>query len=332
MPNEPLKISLPTKGMHTDNLKKFFEQHNNVQKITKLAISGLKKKIIHAGQLPPTTVGLFIKKQFDLTSGEQKVYKVFSRWLGIRCLGTFMSLKDARDLIKNLPNLYTKYVTSPDAFGVTTNVKAKKQKDVHDKKAIQAQRNLDKLPKGPYGKIFAGDERNVPKNHPERNTSKEEDLITAISNHISSNDKMDPPDTKKIVDVLKSGLYKDIIVPPNVKTVYRGMSVDVEVLEKLTRKSATQLPMIGTIKFKKPIVFKPQGGASSSWTFDKAVAKRFSSEDQISVTLVAETQDNPNMFFDLRVWYSYMDRSFKNEKETMGLGDIRIKEITWNLN
>lgn len=207
-------------------------------------------------------------------------------------------------------------------------MKADLIKDFKSKKKELAK--MAKLPPGPMGKILFGAERNLP----EPDTSQERQLFNALDNQIDQNEPFSAAFSKIIQQLLAKGLYKDIVVGPSVKQVYRGMNMDIKHFAKFMKKPINKLTFEGSLKFKKPFVFNPRKkGGASSWTWDQKVAKRFSKDNEniVEILLVADVAENKNKLFDLKKYYQYFNKEFKKEKEVIGLGPIKVKGIIWKI-
>jgi hypothetical protein len=196
-------------------------------------------------------------------------------------------------------------------------------------KHIEAtEKKLKRLPGGPFGKIFAGDERSLP----EPNNEKESDVLNSIHNHVVDNLSIPKKITNQIANVLDKKLYNDVIKKPNQKIVFRGMALSPNSVRKLLSKIPKQRTLIN---LKNPIKYKSLSGAGSSWTKLQGIAHNFAMDSYelgrpYIIILVAETSKNENKFFDLNEYYNQIDDQNKKEMEVIGLGEILISKIIFN--
>jgi len=194
-----------------------------------------------------------------------------------------------------------------------------------------------KLPDGPFGKIFADENRNE-EDFIEPNTPTEDGLVNAIGDHLQGETKLSANEVVHVKDILAKGLYRDIFTPPSTKEVVRGMALTAAQFSKFIGLPLEKLNFVGSARPKKPLIYKPINGSSSSWTKDKKVAEKFSRTTTegdrtlfVWLYLFAKTETNPNCFFDLQQWYKEVDNEFKSEKEIMGLGNIVIDKLEWKV-
>lgn len=137
--------------------------------------------------------------------------------------------------------------------------------------------------------------------------------------------------------LMKVGWYKDVLHPPPVKKLYRGLKIrSRQQLSDLIGVPVKEIEDSGSIKLNKPVPY--DNGFSSSWTFKKKITKDFSTnygkaKSGFATVLVANVEDNPYKFvagpgglYDvdgLSRWHL--------EKETVGLEPIIIDSIEWNI-
>lgn len=183
-------------------------------------------------------------------------------------------------------------------------------------------------PGAPLGRYaFPGHRKGLP---PEKDTSVEEDLFSAIDDHFFSDKKLSPKQAAQIQDMLSQGLYPEVFSPPDQEEIYRGMGVSQSWLAKALGVGVKDIPKKGNREI--GMTFKPKGGASS-WTTSTAVSKKFSTqhEGMISITLHAMTSENPNKFVACtdHIYKIGTLSKFSNEKEVIGLGDIKVYKISW---
>lgn len=175
----------------------------------------------------------------------------------------------------------------------------------------------------------------------EPNTQYEDELFDALQGHIVLNHYLPPDDAKTVQKFLKNGWYEDVFTPPSEDVLYRGMSLSTEELKKVLNDD------IDDVKGEKPVnfVFKPRSGGGSSWTTDPEVAKNFAEmytddEKRWPVILIAKSADNFDSFVSGKPGskgkgiYRLKDiargTGFETENEVIGLGDIKVKKVSWN--
>lgn len=182
-------------------------------------------------------------------------------------------------------------------------------------------------PNAPLGQYAWPKERNLPVNEPD--TQLEIELLQAISKSIKDQKQ---PLPKEYVDTLKDlldkGYYNKVIKRPSVDFVYRGMSVDKNYLESLGIDT-----MSGYGKLDKNFKFAPKSGASS-WTKDIDVALEFSLRNitNKNFAVIMEAHVNSNSFIDYKEFYDIGTdtKSFRKEREILGVGDINVKSISFS--
>lgn len=198
-------------------------------------------------------------------------------------------------------------------------------------------------PDSPLGRIaFATARKNKPF---EVNTSVEDELMTKIIKHVEGAGNLDRESVKLIRKLVDDGLYDDIFKMSDVDTVYRGMAVPVEWFKKLKFKDRNAQNAIDAMRIPKNLksdpldvsyIFRPDRD-TSSWTSSYAIAKAFAVEqvEQESgraaalVVLTARVSDNPGKFVDLSGVYDIVDiSSYKGQKEHIGVGPIKVSQIT----
>jgi len=195
-------------------------------------------------------------------------------------------------------------------------------------------KNLKKYAEGekddPLGYIVFGQDRVGNKAPWEQDTEYERDLYRALSRHINDNKPADGETVSKIKSILKKELYPKMFAEPSTEVVYRGMSVTLEWLKRALKRS--KIDEKGSEE--KTFTFTPIRGETSSWTNSKKVTERFTSENShtYAVILHARVEDNPDKFLDLtKGMYKNVGRfaPFNNEKESIGLGKIKVFKIEW---
>ena len=199
-----------------------------------------------------------------------------------------------------------------------------------------------------FGKVFAGEDRGIPKGSPEKNTYREKDLIDTIKGHIiggnitggkAMTNIIDSESASIINDILKAKKYTDIILKPKTEYVYRGMSISINDFIRMLNQAGLSDNILNTGNggsiSKIDFTFKPKPPrGATSWTSDFNTAFDFAkyiSQGSVILVLTANTSDNSNKFFDLDNWYKEIDRNRDNEKEVIGLGNIIVNGIDWLL-
>lgn len=169
----------------------------------------------------------------------------------------------------------------------------------------------------------------------EPNTKLEDELYDSIESHVSDNDPMALKPATAFRSLLKRGLYGDVIKEPSTANVYRGMSVSAKWLAAVLKlKDPKKVPDRG--KVAKGFRFVPRKGASTSWSVDKKVAQKFSTEGggsdtDFAMIMVAPLDENPARFLAGPDGFYKLDgpSGFKDEKETTALGPIKVTHIEW---
>lgn len=195
--------------------------------------------------------------------------------------------------------------------------------------------NAEAPPTAPLGQ-FAFAQNRTDKVPFESNTEIENKLFQRLSGYFTENIPIKDEDVETLKAFLKKGLYSPVIHVPNVPVVYRGMNVRREWLSKAIKKPTSLLGKKGTLE--KSFTFAPKHSASS-WSESKAVAKKFTKEDDsgslgdryYSVVMHASVESNSNKFIACPKGLYKVDAfaSFKSEKEALGLGDIKVFKIEW---
>lgn len=196
-------------------------------------------------------------------------------------------------------------------------------------------KKLKKIPpeasaKAPLEKYAFADQRKgeVPR---EQNSEKEQVLYNALRRHFNDNDPLAAAEVDMIRTFLKNGQYSKIFKSPKQEYVYRGMSVEEDFLRKaMGLKQGDKLPRKGskTTSF----TYTPKTGETSSWSVSPEAAKKFATKSRVyQLMLIAKTKDNKNSFV-LGPDGLYSVRGlgdFEYEKETIGLGKIKVYKIIW---
>jgi hypothetical protein len=204
----------------------------------------------------------------------------------------------------------------------------------------KAKRDIEKYAEAPtdapLGRVAFGPERHPPVYEP--NTREEKALINLIDKHFSGERMLDKQHADLIVRLMVDGLYPSIFAPPTVSTIYRGMGVSKAWLAKVLGAEARDLRYKGALGLKGKaevnFTFVPRRGASS-WTKSRSVAKGFHSSeyDRANITLHADVSENESLLLDAGGMYKYIDvlSRYRNEKEILGLGPIRVHMIEWEI-
>lgn len=205
-------------------------------------------------------------------------------------------------------------------------------------KDVKLLRDLIREMAGPLGLYAFSDERQkLPSPPPiEKNTGTETRLFKKIVDSIERNKKLDTRAAEAIKGILSDGQYQDMLREPEAEMLYRGMLLNrVEVEALLGTKDYIQAYRGGLAG---DFVFRPRGGAASSWTTDKSVASNFTGTSWLSsrgdrnkskVVMTARKSSNPFCFFELKPFYPFLsDYDFYSaESEAVGLGDIKFEFV-----
>lgn len=191
-------------------------------------------------------------------------------------------------------------------------------------------------PKAVFGRFAFADEedrlRPVKDRWWEQNTEIEADVLDQLNNHAYEDIPIKKSSADVLGTILKKGQYTDILHEPDRRFLYRGMTVPKSWVASLLKKNPDQVKPRGIVKV--DFTFKPRGG-SSSWTANKKVAKKFSKDNlgDVSIIIYASVNDNPNRFVagpgGLYKLSAFSE--FVGEKESMGLGDIKVCKIEWEV-
>ena len=204
----------------------------------------------------------------------------------------------------------------------------------------KAKRDIEKYaeapPDAPLGRVAFGPERRFPVYEP--NTKTETSLIVSIETHFSGERMLDKQNADLIIRLMRKGLYPSILVPPAVPTIYRGMTVSKAWLAKTLGADVRDFKYKGALglKGKADVNFKfvPKRGAAS-WSKSRAVATGFhdAGYDRANIILHADVSENEGRLLDASGMYKYIDilHRYRNEKEILGLGPIRVHMIEWEI-
>lgn len=183
-------------------------------------------------------------------------------------------------------------------------------------------------PDDPLGRIaFANDRRGMPQ---ELDTALEEKLRRALVDHFEGYKLLSPENAQIIQGFIAQGLYPSIFSEPSTPIVVRGMSVSQGWLTKALKRKPEARGK-ADVNFK----FVPKMGASS-WTSSKKVAQGFHLLGaDIDIIMCASVDDNQGKFVSAGAGlYStdFVSSRFKEEKEAIGLGSIKVFKIEWKVN
>lgn len=201
-------------------------------------------------------------------------------------------------------------------------------------------KNIDKIAtataKAPLGKLAFPGVRLNKKLPIEPNTTAENELYIDLIRHFEGEKVLSKEKSDLIRKFLQKEYYHDVFKEPSSKTLYRGMGVTAAWLVKLLKlKNTNELGTSGSLE--KSFTFTPNSGGSS-WTSDKRTARSFgfdnvigNTADKYIVVMYATVDKNPNRFIVGPDGLYNIDRfnSHVNEKESIGLGPIKVSKITW---
>ena len=212
---------------------------------------------------------------------------------------------------------------------------------------------------GPLGKYVFPDEKHdkyrTPESDNEPYTDLEKHLEKMLEAHFSTGKKPLPRNAaEQILDLIKNDNYPDIFQSYDRGKAYRGMSMPLNVFEKLfgkspdpakwyheplnwwhnrARKSGVNFPFSPKTKpGYSPGRDTHAGSWSSSWAWAPGPAEDFAKEisfkeGHIPILLVADA--SKNTFINARPLYARYDFTydFKKEKEVIGVGNITLTDI-----
>jgi hypothetical protein len=190
----------------------------------------------------------------------------------------------------------------------------------------------------PLGLHAFSDERQILPSPPpsEKNTAAETRLFQKIIKSVERNAKLDVRAAETIKGILRDGQYQDMLREPEAEMLYRGMILSPKEIEALLgTKDWIQAHRGGLAG---DFVFRPRGGAASSWTTDKSVASNFTGTSWLSprgdrnkrkVVMTARRSSNPFCFFELKPFYPLLSNYdfYSAESEAVGLGDIKFEFV-----
>ena len=189
-------------------------------------------------------------------------------------------------------------------------------------------------PDAPLGRIALATVRsNMP---PEPDTKPEKQLIDALNDHFEGVKLLSPRMASYIRDLMSQGLYPNYFAEPGEPVVFRGMRVSKSWLKKAIGEDPKAITRNARGSAEVNLKYKPRAGASS-WTVSKKVAEDFHDyQSDYAITLYAYVSENPGRFLDARAGLYKSDglvaRSFRNEREALGLGVIQVSKIEWKSN
>lgn len=171
----------------------------------------------------------------------------------------------------------------------------------------------------PMGAFLFADQR--PQLPPEPDTELEARLYDAIDSHFNFAGEIPPELAAELKECLRRGWYKRMLRRPKRGTVYRGLRVGREWLEKHVDGWTGEL----TGSERGRILYEPAVRYSTSWSIDLRTAQLWG-----NVILVASTRSNPLSFIDGEQLYTLPRMSrYRTEREVIGLGTIKCREIRW---
>lgn len=190
--------------------------------------------------------------------------------------------------------------------------------------------------KSPLGKLAFPGSRNNKKLPVEPNTQTENELFNDLVAHFEGSELLDKEKSNLIRKFLQKGNYHDVFKEPKVATLYRGMGVKSTWLAKALKLNVKELGRKGSLE--KSFTFTPNRGGSS-WTSDIKTARNFghnnatSDFDSYVVIMHANVDKNPSRFivgpgglYNVDGFDTHID-----EKESIGLGPIKVSKITWEV-
>jgi len=144
------------------------------------------------------------------------------------------------------------------------------------------------------------------------------------------------------VAVLRAGLadgsYDDVLKPPAVQTVYRGMLLSKEEAVGLLRGLGVSPDFADELEGDAVVggTYSPQKNADS-WTNEPAIAYRFATASvppgkRMIVILAADVAENSGTFLSgPDGFYNLLSlRSKSDENEVLALGPVRIGRVVWS--
>lgn len=190
-------------------------------------------------------------------------------------------------------------------------------------------KKLEKLPDGPFDKIAFADERpGLDGIEPDNKT--ERLVMRQLRTHFSNAKGITPQTASMLQAMLKNGEYKNFIVEPKNKVVFRGMRVPKAwVAKAIGEKAMFSIPLHKKATFEKKFTFTPKRPVAS-WTSSVATAREFSEgSTDYSVVLHAYVDENSNKFIDCKhgLYKSTIAAGYEDENEVIGIGQIKVFKL-----
>jgi hypothetical protein len=190
-------------------------------------------------------------------------------------------------------------------------------------------KKLEKLPDGPFDKIAFADERpGLDGIEPDNKT--ERFVMRQLRSHFSNAKGITPKTASMLQAMLKNGEYKDFIVEPKNRVVFRGMRVPKAwVAKAIGEKAMYSIPLHKRVAFEKKFTFTPRRPVAS-WTSSIATAREFSEgSTDYSVILHAAVDENPNKFIDCKrgLYGSTIAADYEDENEVIGIGQVKVFKL-----
>jgi len=195
-------------------------------------------------------------------------------------------------------------------------------------------------PSSPLGRFAFPDARTPGAKVPwEPDTPEETELLNRIDSYFSLNHNIPPEDAVKLLDMYQQGLYSDVLRPPTVEFVYRGMGAGPKWLRKLLKlRAGDPIPPNGTADVS--ATYRASRGAATSWTEDRqmavefaknAFADRYDTGAEYTLVLVARVSDNPKVFLSGPdgLYKLKVPSGYKKEREALALDAVKIHSIEW---
>lgn len=206
------------------------------------------------------------------------------------------------------------------------------------KKASKARGGED--PSSPLGRFAFPDARTPGAKVPwEPDTPEETELLDRIDSYFALNRNIPTEDAEKILDMYQQGLYSDVLRPPTVEFVYRGMGAGPKWLRKLLNlRAGDPIPPNGTADVSAS--YRASRGAATSWTEDRqmavefaknAFADRYDTGAEYTLVLTARVADNPKVFLSGPggLYKLKVPSGYKKEREALALDAVKLHSIEW---
>lgn len=166
----------------------------------------------------------------------------------------------------------------------------------------------------------------------ELDTYDEKALYDELKAHFIANEALSEEEANLIKKLMADGKYSTVLKKPNVKYVYRGMSVNDEYIRRaLNMGDNESIPSKGSKVAS--FTYTPRRGGSSSWTLNHESTHEFmTSNKDFNVLLIARTSDNDGSFVSGPGGLYKVGELGKHdeEQEVVGLGPIKVAKIIWD--